>query len=76
MDITIVPEQSFLRGMVKVRAMVHGSDLGGGAAEHLGPPGVEVRVKVDHAHGAVGAVDAPQEREGDGVVASQRDDAR
>lgn len=31
-------------------------------------------VEVDHAHGAVGAVDGPQQGEGDGVVTSERDD--
>ena len=32
-------------------------------------------VEVDHGDGTVGAVDGAQEREGDGVVAAEGDDA-
>ena len=44
--------------MVEVGAVVHAGDLGGRAAEDFGLPCVEVRVEVDDADGAVGAVDA------------------
>lgn len=40
-----------------------------------GRTGVEVAVEVDHGDRTVGTVDGAQEREGDGVVAAEGDDA-
>lgn len=37
---------------------------------------IEMAVKVNNRYRTVGAVDGTQQREGDGVVASQRDDPR
>ena len=62
-------------GVVEICAVVDGSLFGGGAAEDFGAPGVEVRVEVDDADGAVGFVDGAEEGEGYGVVASEGDDA-
>ena len=74
-DVGVVGEEAFLGGPVEVRAVVDGGLLGRGAAEHLGPPGVEVAVEVDDADGAVGFVDAAEEGERDGVVAAEGDEA-
>lgn len=38
--------------------------------------GVEMAVEVHDGHGTIRAVDGPQERQGDGMVTAQRDDAR
>ena len=74
-DVGVVGEEALLGGVVEVGAVVDGGLAGRGAAEDLGPPGVEVGVEVDDADGAVGFVDGAQEREGDGVVAAEGDDA-
>lgn len=51
-----------------------GWKLGGGEGGIIGD--VQMAVEVDDADGAVGAVDAPEQRESDGVVAAEGDDAR
>ena len=61
--------------MVEICAVVDGGLFGGCATEDFGAPGVEVGVEVDDADGAVGFVDGAEEREGDGVVTSEGDDA-
>lgn len=76
MDVGVVREEAFLVRVPEVRPVVDTRHFGGRPAEHLGLPGVEVGVEVDDADGAVGAVHASQEREGDGVVASEGDDSR
>ena len=75
-DAAVVGQQALLRRVVEVRAVVDGGLLAGRAAKYLRLPRVEVRVKVDDGDGAVGSVDAAQEREGDGVVAPEGDDSR
>lgn len=49
--------------------------LTGDSEEGGGLTGVEVAVEVDHRDGAVGTVDGSQERQGDGVVPAEGDDA-
>lgn len=76
MDVGVVPEETLLGGVVEVGAVVDAGDLGGGTAKDLGLPRVEMGVEVDHANGAVGAVDGAQQGQGDGVVAAEGDDTR
>lgn len=76
MDVGVVAQQALLGGVVEVRPVVDAGHLGGRAAEHLGPPRVQVAVEVDDRDGPVGAVDGAQQRQGDGVVAAEGDDAR
>jgi len=47
MDIRIIGQQSLLRRMVEVRAVVDASYLAGRAAKDLWLPGIEMRVEVD-----------------------------
>lgn len=61
MDVGVVLEQALHGGVVEVGAVVDASDLGGGTAKDLGLPGVQVAVEVDDGHGAVLAVDRPQQ---------------
>jgi hypothetical protein len=74
-DVGVVAQQALLRGVVEVGAVVDAGHLGRGAAEHLRAPGVEMAVEVDYRHGAIGAVDGAEQRQGDGVVTTERDDA-
>lgn len=74
MDIGIISEQTLHRSVVEVGSVVDAGNLGGCASEDLGLPGVEVRVEVDDGDGAVCFVHAPEQRESDGVVASEGDD--
>lgn len=74
-DVCVVLEQTLHGCMIEVRAVVDGGNLGGRAAEDLGLPSVEMAVKVDDRHRPVGAVDGPQQRQGDGVVATQGNDS-
>ena len=71
MDGTVVCEKAFLACPVEVRPVVDGCLLAGGAAEDFRLPGVQVRVEVDDADGAVGFVYAAQQGQCYGVVASQ-----
>ena len=54
--------------------MVNSSLVRRRAAENLGLPGVQVRVKMNHRDSTVGTVDRAQEGQDDGMVASQSDD--
>lgn len=62
--------------VIEIRSVVDGGLGGGRAPEDLGAPGVEVGVEVDYGDGAVGGGDGAEEGEGDGVVASEGDEAR
>ena len=62
--------------VVEVSPVVDCSLFRGGTAEHFGSPGVEVAVEVHDRDGPVGGGHAPQEGEGDGVVATQGYDSR
>ncbi len=75
-DVGVVAQQALLGRVVEVRPVVDAGDLRGRAAEDLGAPRVQVAVEVDDRDGAVGAVDGAQQRQGDGVVAAEGDDAR
>lgn len=57
--------------MPEIRSMVYRSLLGRCAPEYFGSPGVEVRVKVDHADGTVCSIYGAKEGERDGVVAAE-----
>ena len=61
--------------MVEVSAVVDAGLLARRTAKHLRPPRVEMAVEVDDADGTVGAVDAAEQGERDGVVASEGDDS-
>ena len=75
MYVCVVRQQPFPVRVVEVRAVVDGGLGRRGPAEDFGPPGVEVRVEVDDADGAVGFVDGAEEGQRDGVVAAEGDDA-
>jgi hypothetical protein len=75
MDVGVVPQQSLLGGVVEVRAVVDAGLLAGCSTEDFGLPRIEMGVEVDDGDWTIGAVDAAEERQGDGVVASQGDDA-
>lgn len=71
----MVGEQTFLRSMIEVCAVVDASDLAGRTTEDLWLPGVEVRVEVDDGDGTVSTVDGAEEREGNGVVTAEGDNS-
>ena len=55
-----------------------GDGEGGGGKKGAGDgenTSIEMRVEVNHCHGAVGSVDRPEERKGDSVVAAEGDHA-
>jgi len=76
MDVGVVLEQTLLRGVVEVSAVVDAGLLGRSTAEDLWLPGVQVRVEVDDCDRAVGAVHAAEQRQGDGVVTAESDHTR
>lgn len=76
MNISIVPQQTLLMRMEEVSPVVDTRLLCRTATEDFGFPGIEMGVEVDDGYGAVSAVHASEEREGDGVVASKGYDAR
>ena len=75
-DVAVIGQQALLVRVVEVGPVVDGRLLGRCAAEYFGPPRVEVAVEVHDRDGAVGGGHAPQQGEGDGVVATQGDDSR
>jgi len=76
MNISIIPQQPLLMRVVKVGSVVNTRLFSRTAAENFRFPGIEMGVEVDDGYGAVSAVHASEEREGDGVVASECYDAR
>ena len=75
-DVAVVGQQALLVRVVEIGAVVDGRLLGWCPAKHFGPPGVEVAVEVHDRDGPVGGGHAPEQGEGDGVVAAQGDDPR
>ena len=59
--------------MVEICTVVYGCLLGRCAAKDFWPPGVKVGIEVNDRYGTIGFGDAAEERESDGVIASQRD---
>lgn len=70
-DVGVVAEESFLRRVVEVCAVVDGRDLGGRSAEDFRLPRVQVRVEVDYGYGTVDAVDGAQDGQDDRVVTTE-----
>lgn len=56
--------------------MIDSGLFGGRTAEDFGLPGVEVTVEVDHRNLPISTVDRAEQREYDGVVSTEGDDAR
>jgi hypothetical protein len=52
-DVGVISEETFLRGMEEICAVVDRGLLAGSTAEDLGLPGVEMAVKVDDADWSV-----------------------
>jgi hypothetical protein len=52
-DVSVISEETFLRGMEEICAVVDRGLLAGSTAEDLGLPGVEMAVKVDDADWSV-----------------------
>ena len=71
MDVAVVSEKAFLRGVVEIRAVVDGSDFGGGTAEDFRFPGVEVRVEVDDGDGAIRAIDGAKKGKSNSVITAE-----
>ena len=62
-----LPEERAVRNLVLVRVCT---------AELVSVPGIQVRVKVEHANGAVHVVQRAEDGEHNGVVAAKRQDTR
>jgi len=75
-DISIIPQQTLLMRMEKVSPVINTRLLSRTAAENFRLPGIEMRVEVNNGYGAVSTVHASEQREGDGVIASEGYDAR
>jgi hypothetical protein len=57
-NIGVISKQTFLRGMEEVGAVVDAGLFAWGTAEDFGLPGVEMRVEMNDAYGAVFASQA------------------
>lgn len=75
MDVGVIRQQPFLRSPVEVSAVVDRGLLAWCTTKDARLPGVEMRVEVDDADGAIRFVDAAEEGQGDGMVATEGDDA-
>jgi hypothetical protein len=73
-DVGVVLQETFHRGVVEVCSVVDAGDFARGAAEDLGLPCVEMGVEVDHSDWTVSTVHGAQDGERDGVVAAHGDD--
>jgi hypothetical protein len=95
MNIAIIFQKPLNGGVIKVGAVVNGSNFARGTTKDLRLPGIavdtlapfitigecleniiQVAVKMNNRDRTIGLVDAPQQRQSNGVIASKRDKSR
>lgn len=76
MDVCVIAQETLLGSMPEVCTVVDGCNFRRCSSEDLWLPGIEMGIEVNDRDRTVGAVYGSQERECNGMIASESDDTR